>query len=367
VHACHIVPQCFGDEEYRRICRGSDRNEPANLLLLTPTLHTAFDRFMFGFAPTGRGTHAVEVYVSDPELDRHDGKIVRLASGDVQLAAHRAACRHQGRSVGSQERHEDFDWDARTTFRTACEDVRPTKANAQVPDVRISTTLDQGAFAIAIARLVSAERSGRKILSFDISSEWTDLLTAIYGLGSACGIVLPSPRSYTTCLDGMPDNFDVCLRDMDKYGEEMQEMTRSMDRAAEKRASDEAKEKEQALCQARERVFISETNARHSIELDYLRDLDVIWKEQSVDMTHVALPETLGGFSIKLGRHVANKFLEKSEYLKKIVGYRAVLDDLGSEDTAKKAQVEERISRYERKNKECDDEIARLRAIGPRG
>jgi hypothetical protein len=127
IHACHVVPHCLGNDEYRRICGGSDRNEAGNLILMTPTLHVAFDRFMFGFSPTGRGTHAVEVYVSDPELDRHAGKIVRLAAGDAQLAAHRAACWRSGRSVGSQERDdEDPEWDARTAFSTACEDVRPS-------------------------------------------------------------------------------------------------------------------------------------------------------------------------------------------------------------------------------------------------
>jgi hypothetical protein len=125
VHACHIIPQYLGDEKYRHICGGSNRNEPANLVLLTPTLHAAFDSFMFSFAPTGRGTHAVEVYVSDPLLDPYAGRIVRLAAGDAQLAAHRAACESQGRSVGSQEREDDLDWDARTVFSTAHEDVRP--------------------------------------------------------------------------------------------------------------------------------------------------------------------------------------------------------------------------------------------------
>jgi hypothetical protein len=61
VHACHIIPQRFGDEEYRRICGGLNRNEAANLVLLTPTLHAAFDSFMFRLAPRGVGRHVVVV------------------------------------------------------------------------------------------------------------------------------------------------------------------------------------------------------------------------------------------------------------------------------------------------------------------
>jgi hypothetical protein len=125
VHACHIIPQRFGDEEYRRICGGLNRNEAANLVLLTPTLHAAFDSFMFSFAPTGQGTHVVEVYVYDSELERHSGKIVRVGAGDAQLAAHRAECGRQGRLLVPQQHQGDPRWDPRAAYTIAHVDVWP--------------------------------------------------------------------------------------------------------------------------------------------------------------------------------------------------------------------------------------------------
>jgi hypothetical protein len=97
---CHIIPQTVSNEQYRCFCGGNDHNEADNLIVLTPTLHAAFEQFMYSFAPMTQapGLYVLEVYESDPELDRFAGVPVRLISGAKQVAAHREACARAGRT-----------------------------------------------------------------------------------------------------------------------------------------------------------------------------------------------------------------------------------------------------------------------------
>lgn len=205
VHACHVIPHSLGDAEYRRICGGADRNEAANLVLLTPTLHAAFDRSMFSFVPTGRGTHAVEVYVPDPALDPHAGKIVRLAAGDRQLAAHRAGCRYIGRQTGAQDRTDDDpDWDARTAFSTACSDVLPAARPAPAPCPAPFWRRTSGGpaapappgsveWASNLLALTDDEQTERFWLGETAESALVKLIGAINLLSGDTGITLPAP------------------------------------------------------------------------------------------------------------------------------------------------------------------------------
>jgi hypothetical protein len=221
VQACHIIPQAFGDEEYHRICGGMSRNEPANLVLLTHTLHAAFDDFMFSFAPTGRGTYAVEVYVSDPELDLHEGKIVRLAAGDMQLAAHRAKCACVGRRVGSQERDlnldgdirlmaqvfhavcsqkrdEDLDSDAGSIFSAAYEDIHPTIRPQILAAVDPVENIPRSAVDIAldITRASLDETTKRSLIIIKAFHLSENIMGLIAKTGKCLGIHLTMPPKY---------------------------------------------------------------------------------------------------------------------------------------------------------------------------
>jgi hypothetical protein len=299
VHACHVVPQCFGDDEYRRICGGSNRNEPTNLLLLTPSLHTAFDQFMFSFAPTGRGTHAVEVYVSDTLLDPYAGRIVRLAAGDAQLAAHRAACGRQGRAVGSQEREDDPDWDARTTFSTACEDVRP--ATRRFPDAlgghgttRVSFAPKSSAErAVELVGLQSSERSAREIFMMLAFGDRVDCFDLVRRAAASVGITFPEG----------PERLDDSYAYFTKTNDELEAIARQAAKEDANEAAEDAKEEKEELRRQATKdlddLIRSETQGRNLTENDYIRGLNALWKQQNIDMGHVALLEMLGGLSDK--------------------------------------------------------------------
>jgi hypothetical protein len=104
VDACHVVPRAAGNKNLRALTGEPDItvDDAKNLICLNPVLHRLFDAYRFSFAPLGDGFYIIEPYVSDPLLDVHLGKPIRLdACGEI-LEIHRRKCREINTQSGQR-------------------------------------------------------------------------------------------------------------------------------------------------------------------------------------------------------------------------------------------------------------------------
>jgi hypothetical protein len=94
VDACHVVPRSGGNKNLRALTGKPDItvDDAKNLICLNPVLHRLFDAYKFSFAPVGHGLYLIEPYVSDPLLDLHLGKPIRLDACSEILELHRRKC-----------------------------------------------------------------------------------------------------------------------------------------------------------------------------------------------------------------------------------------------------------------------------------